>query len=127
MSDMNKQAQVKARKKHICELCRRPILPGDEYIRQTWTDCGWHTAARHIHCDAVLDGVMRLSGAWNEEYSPEEIREDVRMYVCELCEYYGDCQKDPYACEIVLANLVNPAWLHAAHESARRCEERAGR
>lgn len=128
MSTLNEQRQLVARKRHICQLCGRPILPGKEYIRQKWFDAGFCQASRHIHCDALLDAVSGdLSCTYS--FSCDEVTEILRdtcakLHDSGICsdDDYEDCtDPDCYSCYLVQRERlgINPTILNAAEKSVR--------
>lgn len=133
--DFDRWEQRKARKRHICHLCHKPILRGVEYIYQTQKyDGSIQTLKRHIHCDALLDEVLanpKLMG-WAGEYTDDEVAEELRE-VCAVLHNYGECTEDDYeqcgnrdcfACYLVQrAVLKNPVKLRAAEQSVKDNDE----
>ena len=131
MADMYSERQLKARKRHICHLCRRAILPGCEYIKAKWFDAGFCEVERHIHCDALLDTVA-LSDT--DEFSDDEVTEELRETCAELhssgiCsdEDYETCaDADCYSCYLVQrARIKEPMILRAAEQSVKQNTEDA--
>jgi ribosomal protein S27E len=118
--------QRKARKKHECHLCGKPILPGCEYIHENFKNEGGKITSlkRHIHCDAMLD-------AYNEKFNTEEfydepeVLETIWQEVCKkICgeEQWEECFDDPscmMSCELCQRELVHPSALGAAIQSVR--------
>ena len=127
MVDLFSERQLKARKRHVCHLCGRPILPGAEYIRAKWFDDGFREVARHVHCDVLLNAIApELSD--QSEFTEDEVTEILRDTCAELhnngkCsdDDYNTCvDADCYGCYLVqLARIASPVILRAAEKSVR--------
>jgi len=62
----------KARKEHMCNVCRSQIEPGDNY-RAVWSP-EWFTAALHTSCADLIDQLAKQYGytssrTWNKSSS----------------------------------------------------------
>lgn len=128
MIEMYTETQKNAIMRHTCDLCRRPILPGAEYICVKYRDNGWHYRKYHIHCNALLDAV-----AHNLPDSPyfeaDELTEILR-HTCTALHDMGECadedyealctDMDCYSCYLVQRFLIpEPAILRAAEQSVK--------
>ena len=123
MVDIQRIEQKKARKRYECQLCGKPILPGNQYIHETFKgDEGFRTLRRHIHCDAMLN-------AYNSEYNFDEYYDEWEVTETlwdELCKQICDedqrdeCDMcDLYGCQLCQEKLLQPSILGAAKESVR--------
>lgn len=123
MSEIQSIEQRKSRKQYSCQLCGKPIMPGKQYIHETYKgDNGFHTLRRHIHCDIMLK-------AYNTEYNFEEYYDDREVTETlwdELCkqicdeEQQDECDMcDLYSCELCQEKLLHPTVLGAAKDSVR--------
>lgn len=126
--------QRKAKKRHVCVICGKDILPGCQYIHESYKaeKCGkkkYITFGRHIHCDAMME-------AWIRKYHPEyleeklvppvlpsEMAEDIQEHVCgEVCREFGleqmECKAyGVYTCAYCINKLLQPHLARVALES----------
>ena len=117
--------QIRARKRHKCQLCGMDILPGREYVLEKGIyDGEYHTLRRHIHCDAILQ-VYIDEYCYEDCYDDEDVSDTIRLEACrKIC---GSDQADecfmipsrPYSCEICLKKMLNPSVLGAALQSVQ--------
>ena len=122
-----------ARTRHICHVCTKDILPGSQYIRDTFREGKKHLAVcRHIHCDAMLS-------AWAKECCSTKLIEEhqhvccedimqawVRDQVCRNCE--KDCPSDVgdiVTCKRCIDKILPPSVVGAALQSIRESQEGA--
>jgi len=58
-------SEPKARVRHICDCCRKPIEPGVVYRRATLADSSdfWEWKA-HLECDEIYQAYSRSIGEW---------------------------------------------------------------
>lgn len=127
MFDLQSINQRKARKRYECHLCGKAILPGNQYIHETFRgDDGFKTNRRHIHCDAMLY-------AYNSDYNCEgyyyenEVAETLWSEVCkQICseEQQDECDMDDlFACELCQRKVLHPSIIGAAIQSVRDNDE----
>lgn len=124
MAEFQKIKQVKARKRHKCQLCSADILPGCEYILEKYKDGGRiRTLYRHIHCDAVLQEY--LDGyCLDSFYENGDVYDTVREICREYCtqeqadECFGILSR-PYSCGMCLQKFLPASVLGAALQSIR--------
>lgn len=121
MVDVQRIEQRKARKRYECQLCGKAILPGREYIHETYKhDEGFRTVRRHIHCDAMLDA-YNSEYNFDEYYDECEVSETLWSELCkQICdkEQQDECSMDDlYACELCQRKLLPPSILGAAKQS----------
>lgn len=126
LPEFQSRRQRKARKRYECHLCGKAILPGCEYIHESYKQNEGMivTLKRHIHCDAILD-------AYNEKfntesyYDEEEVLQTIWSEVCKnLCdeEQEEDCLSDPccvFSCELCQKELLKQPALGAAIQSVK--------
>lgn len=123
MIDLQNINQRKARKRYVCDLCGKAILPGNQYIHETFRgDDGFQTLRRHIHCDAMLS-VYNTEYNDDEYYNSDEVTNGLWDEVCErICEeeQWGECHAcDVYACELAQRELLPQHLLGAAIQSVK--------
>lgn len=95
------EKQVKARKKHICDLCVQLIPNGETYVSQ-FTKWGGdvYTFRSHLVCDEISDYLWDYMGGYDGISADGFIDtcQDYRdTFVCPHCEFYdvdGDCGRD---------------------------------
>lgn len=127
MVDVQRIEQRKARKRYECHLCGKAILPGREYIYETFKgDDGFRTLRRHIHCDAMLH-------EYNTEYNGEEYYDDnevAETLWSELCkqlcneDQQDECSMDDlFGCELCQRKLLPPSIIGAAIQSVKDNDE----
>ena len=123
MIEVQNIVQRKARKRYICQLCGKAILPGRQYIYETFKgDNGFETLRRHIHCDALLD-VYNSKYNFDEYYDEREVNETLWDEVCKtICneEQRDECDmEDLYSCDLCQRKLLSPPILGAAIQSVK--------
>lgn len=123
MFDLQNINQKKARKRYICDLCGKAILPGNQYIHETFRgDNGFQTLRRHIHCDAMLS-VYNTEYNDDEYYNSDEVTETLWSELCrQICseEQREECDmEDLYGCQLCQEKLLSPSMLGAAKDSVR--------
>lgn len=132
MSDYYDERQIRARKRHICHLCGKTIFRGAEYIRVKWYSDGFCEAARHIHCDALLQTTLDdLNDPTS--FDADEVTEILRDTCVDLhnkgiCadEDFERCENtDCYACFLVQRDRLEmaPTLLRAAEQSVKDNDE----
>lgn len=137
MLEFDRNEQRTARRNHICQLCRKPILRGNEYIYESQKyDGKINTYKRHIHCDALLDAFLKSDWFDGQEYTDDEVHE----WLCDQCNilfHHGKCSEEDYyekcdmegcfECELVQEKvLTKPEIFRAAKQSARDNARREG-
>ena len=127
MFDLQSINQKKARKRYECHLCGKAILPGNQYIHETFRgDDGFQTLRRHIHCDAILDAYNSDYNC-DEYYDDNEVAETLWSEVCKrICseERQDECDmSDLFACELCQRKVLHPSIIGAAIQSVRDNDE----
>lgn len=100
----NQQVRT-ARKEHICTLCRRPILKGDEYV-DTVCKCygeNLYTSKMHFHCDDLTHRYVDFLEP-DEEYNEDDVLNDIYEKLCANCESRASCKYKHY--EIPMCSKV---------------------
>lgn len=76
--------RIKARTQHACHLCRLPIEPGEEYVRETYAFDGVYSLATHVECDEECAAVAqreRAAAGWpheDREFEEGALADDLR-------------------------------------------------
>lgn len=127
MLEFSDRTQHKARKRHVCDLCGKDILPGCEYINERMRLHGeFLNLHRHIHCDAILDAFMCAVGP--DEYDSETVAiwasshcDDLNDEgACSNDDFYESCDKECcFECDLVLERILDGAILAAAKKDVR--------
>lgn len=122
-----------AKTRHICHVCTKDILPGSQYIRDTFREGKKHLAAcRHIYCDAMLS-------AWAKECCSTKLIEEHQHICCEdlmqawirdqvCCNCKKDCLSnvgDIVTCKQCIDKILPPSVVGAALQSIRENQEGA--
>lgn len=71
---------VKARKRHICNLCGQPIHPGEEYRKCVNKDGDIFTWREHMRCGKMVERFSKLGYMDYHEYGAEDFDEAVKIY-----------------------------------------------
>lgn len=107
MLEFYSQFERKARKDHLCSLCRGTIGMGEKYIRYSGRYSGdYFDDKYHLTCQAVINEYCGRNG--NNEYDDEEINYWLESEVCcNLCdiETRDDCFNSAMRCPKVLKYL----------------------
>lgn len=91
-----KKQQKRAKKEHTCDVCKREIWPGQEYINVRFKDPfgAHHEEKRHIHCHAAIEAYRFQSGDLpdgNRENEVSRIKTWARDNVCaQICDLSPD-------------------------------------
>lgn len=131
--EFDRREQRRARIRHTCHMCGKPILKGREYIYHTQKYEGQiNTFKRHIHCDALviaaLDGPLRGEYEWTDDEITEALREvcyDLHQKgTCEDGDYDECGNTDCYGCYLVQRELIkDPTILKAAERSVKENDD----
>lgn len=71
MSTLLSNEVFNARKRHVCNECRRFIEPGEVYRRQVYIDGDFHTYKAHVECyRACLDYNAIIGSTYDDEMYP---------------------------------------------------------
>ena len=90
MMEFIRDYQYKAKKRHFCECCGKPIEPGEEYVYQAGKYEG-EFFYRHycLFCDAFI-----RAWCWErveDEFEYDWLYEDTRERYCYGCREIDDC------------------------------------
>lgn len=131
MLEFSERSQTRARKRHMCHICGKAILPGCEYIHEKQKyDGEFHDLKRHLHCDAILDAYLNDRG--ENEYSDDEVFEYLSdicgelfaKWICPEEDYYEKCDKDRcFECPLIFKRLLNPSIVAAMEADVKANKE----
>lgn len=123
MFDLQNIEQRKARKRYKCHLCGKPILPGNQYVYETFKgDNGFQTLRRHIHCDAMLDYYnqeLNFDEYYNDNEATETLWDELCKAICDEKQRDECGMVDLYGCELCQRKALPPSVLGAAIQSVR--------
>lgn len=89
--EFHRETKHKARKAHICDLCHKTIMLGEEYIEEA-SKCVGYDVFYAKECISCNDIIRRYCHEYaGEEFSLESISEDIAETVCYGCENNEDC------------------------------------
>ena len=133
MADLYRERTFRARKKHLCDLCDRPILPRREYVRGSWKDGdGFHELKYHAHCNALVNAYC--SRSTELEYTIDDVQ-DFCIELCRDAHEAGECPEEVFyeecdgqrvfACPKVFARAIpdDPDALRRMTDDVRANEE----
>ena len=95
MMDFFNDSTRKARKEHLCDCCKKVILPGEEYVCQSGKYGGeffYHKYCKF--CEAYINEFCRSGGYdeyeydWLDDYATDTICRDCSCY--EACAFKRD-------------------------------------
>lgn len=84
-----------ARKEHKCALCRVPIAVGEKYAHIVCKVSGYDVYDEKFHgqCEELIDRYTSKSRA-DEEFSEDDVRDDIAEEVCCTCPDKDSCKYD---------------------------------
>lgn len=120
MAELLSRKEVRARKGHICDLCKAKIETGAMYVRSAYEDGGKvYDFKQHIHCDYLADSYCASMGC--DEYDNGDVEDWVFDEVCRDCADREDCITPTLLCPVVIKALLPPTLQ--THEEVKRYTE----